>query len=840
MTVRTTQDHDDIEVVYGTEDSSLALPMERSSPDERKERMPLHSNALEGGGSAASRSCELDEEEDEEEEHPSKMNCDENEFSSSKRKKSFLIAAIVIVVIATAVAIAIPLALSSHSSSNSPSPSHSSASNGNNENMVHLFAGDISEFMTSNTILSRQSSYFRAMECPQGESLWKLRLVTDNYPWETKWELIREGEDDNDSDSFESDSGVWDDKSTVNATVNGANITITHIDSANTTATATVANNSTTNAVLASGPPDGLNYARNTNYTGNLCLPRGTYHMRWYDRSADGICCDDRYGRGHWEVSVDGAVVLENDPDDDNFTVRDFAFRVGDGAADVVVGDAGDDDIVDLDFDDDVDFDFDVDLNDDTVAKGRIAGMYLGRRFPSAHIELKDGTIYRLLNLPPDFDYDGFVSGVTAIAVSNETQFFSNSTADLKGTYPLLLERKRHHHERMAEQYEKEGAFPEKTRQRNLADFNATKSIVVVRVIASDGATSFNESYLGDSVFGNGVDDANVVSQMKACSYDKLIFQKAPDKVGLDNRTTVIGVDDATNNTTTVAANTTNSANDTRTEIVKLANGVVTITLPTTSIAQGDATMRNEITRRLNSVFNVRHPRQLADFAMYCLPENTMSGIAYAYMNSWLSVYSDRWCTYLSIQMHEFGHSLNFGHSNEEGISYQDESGYMGFSYPNDDVPLMCYNAAKSWQTGWYDDKSIVVRVDDPPSCFNGTLHGIADYPIATTVLLKIENESGIDQFVNYNAKKGINMGTQDGANLVTVVSRPAGIRDSYAESELVAKLGVGENYTLPGFVVMVEDVDLNDGVARVIVLPDALMGNGTCDDYGDDTSQKI
>ncbi len=101
---------------------------------------------------------------------------------------------------------------------------------------------------------------------------------------------------------------------------------------------------------------------------------------------------------------------------------------------------------------------------------------------------------------------------------------------------------------------------------------------------------------------------------------------------------------------------------------------------------------------------------------------------------------------------------------------------------------------------------------------------------MATTVLLKIENGSGIDYFVNYNAKKGINMGTQDGANLVTVVSRPEGDRDSYAESELVAKLNVGENYTLPGFVVSVEDLDWNDGVARVIVLPDSLR-NGTCDD---------
>jgi hypothetical protein len=38
---------------------------------------------------------------------------------------------------------------------------------------------------------------------------------------------------------------------------------------------------------------------------------------------------------------------------------------------------------------------------------------------------------------------------------------------------------------------------------------------------------------------------------------------------------------------------------------------------------------------------------------MYCLPSGAMAGIAYAYINSWNSVYSNDWCNYLSTQMHE-------------------------------------------------------------------------------------------------------------------------------------------------------------------------------------------
>lgn len=51
--------------------------------------------------------------------------------------------------------------------------------------------------------------------------------------------------------------------------------------------------------------------------------------------------------------------------------------------------------------------------------------------------------------------------------------------------------------------------------------------------------------------------------------------------------------------------------------------------------------------------------------------------IAYAYINSWLSVYNDEWCRSVSGQLHEVGHNLNLDHSQEGNDEYGDQSGMM-------------------------------------------------------------------------------------------------------------------------------------------------------------------
>ena len=169
---------------------------------------------------------------------------------------------------------------------------------------------------------------------------------------------------------------------------------------------------------------------------------------------------------------------------------------------------------------------------------------------------------------------------------------------------------------------------------------------------------------------------------------------------------------------------------------------------------------------------------------MFCLFFNTLSLFVSYHPRLFLPLFA------------QIGHNLGYGHSNEGGTSYADQTGMMGYSYGQDDGPVMCFNAAKSWQTQWYASKSIVV---DPSAggCFVGNLYGIADYGNAasSTVLVKIDDASAMDYFVAFNRKIGINSGTVEAGDQVTVV-QAGGEGTSYAESSLLAKLSAGGSWS--------------------------------------------
>ncbi len=144
----------------------------------------------------------------------------------------------------------------------------------------------------------------------------------------------------------------------------------------------------------------------------------------------------------------------------------------------------------------------------------------------------------------------------------------------------------------------------------------------------------------------------------------------------------------------------------------------------------------------------------------------------------------------------QIGHNLGYAHSNEGGTSYADQTGMMGYSYSSDDGPIMCFNPAKSWQTQWYASKSTIV---DPSAgnCFEGKIYGIADYSNAASsvVLVKIDDASATDYFVTFNRQTGVNSGTVEAGNQVTVV-QAGGEGTSYAESSLLAKLSAGGSWS--------------------------------------------
>ncbi|KAL3799013.1 hypothetical protein HJC23_005152 [Cyclotella cryptica] len=396
--------------------------------------------------------------------------------------------------------------------------------------------------------------------------------------------------------------------------------------------------------------------------------------------------------------------------------------------------------------------------------------------YSGPHIELSDGTFFELSNLPPDYDDSDWITGVTTLAIPGEAEFNENGTVDMKGISPRFV-----------------ANVDTKSKSR----YEGNKTVLAVRVVAAGNkTTSLDEFSLSDSIFGIGVDKVNLASQYDACSYGKLKFVTAPNRSGRSP----------------------DSGN------VDIINGVATVRLPSVSVTKGTATMRNAITKELNRIFGTANPNELADYVMYCLPPGTFaaggtsSKVGYAYYNSWLSVFNDDWCSSVSLQMHEIGHSLNLGHSNEGGVTYEDGSGIMGASYKSSDRPRMCFNAAKSWQTGWYKDKELTINGSGGVTCFNGTLHGIADFPVAKIVLLMVQL-GRTDLCVNFNAQRGINQGTQEGGNQVLVVSRPRGKRDSFAESELVAKLSSQQFYDFNEYRISVGNIDTIVGTADVVVL---------------------
>jgi hypothetical protein len=184
----------------------------------------------------------------------------------------------------------------------------------------------------------------------------------------------------------------------------------------------------------------------------------------------------------------------------------------------------------------------------------------------------------------------------------------------------------------------------EKNGRRKLAVVEGTKTILVVRVIANTARTTSEETALADDVF----DDAfNVAKQYTACSFGKLNFIKADD---LD---LVIGTTDETN----------------------ISNGVTTVVIDASG-TEDPSILEAAVTTALKENFSVSSPSVLADHVMYMLPPGGPSFTAYAYLNSWNSVYSDSSSNWASVHLHEIGHNLNLAHSNEID-EYEDRTGLV-------------------------------------------------------------------------------------------------------------------------------------------------------------------
>ena len=300
------------------------------------------------------------------------------------------------------------------------------------------------------------------------------------------------------------------------------------------------------------------------------------------------------------------------------------------------------------------------------------------------------------------------------------------------------------------------------------------KKVLVLRVLTNNGQQEppSDEDTLSDKWFGTGGDLVNNKSQFEACSNGKLLFEPY---VG----TTSTGV--------------------------VITNGVYTITVQSDRL--NPSGVENDARSAINTILGGQ-PGQF-DYVALSVPNNDEGYAAYAYVNGWLSLYTDSYADQVTVQMHEIGHNLGLAHSGEGSSTYGDTSGNMGASFSDD--MYMCFNAVKNAQLGWYSD-----RLVDVSNGYTGALHGIADYRSTqedAKMILKLPDPgNNLDYYISFNKATGINSGTREGINQVLVHSRRAG--NGYATSLLVAKLSARDSYNLAPLDITVQSIGNSASVA--------------------------
>lgn len=294
-----------------------------------------------------------------------------------------------------------------------------------------------------------------------------------------------------------------------------------------------------------------------------------------------------------------------------------------------------------------------------------------------------------------------------------------------------------------------EDSFHNLDQQRRTAEKTGISTVLVVRITTNDSMVGMDASTISDQVFGASTSAA---SQYKACSMEKKQLIPA-----------------------------------TGTEIT---NGVIEISVNSNIDGVRATDFENKINTVLSSKVGVLSS---FDHILYCLPTGSRgpSGNrnwkAYSYVSWNRSFFNNAECGYLSSIMHEMGHSLGLGHSSDTSSEYGDQSGMMGASYKDQNWPLMCFNGAKNWQLGWYDDK--VINLEERSSCgpWKGRLYGYPDYkavPLSGVVIIRVGNI-----FIQYNKIDELNKDMQEKADVVAF-TESTGLVDS--DSYSLAGRGVG------------------------------------------------
>jgi len=188
-------------------------------------------------------------------------------------------------------------------------------------------------------------------------------------------------------------------------------------------------------------------------------------------------------------------------------------------------------------------------------------------------------------------------------------------------------------------------------KDRRLAVLTGDKPILVVKVTDSVGkARVESPAVISSDVFSDAL---NLKSQMHACSFGQLNI--VPGDTSFDPDADPVA-----------------------------APGVIEVTISITLEGNSRAAIRNAVTTAVQAKLGTNLPGPYQQ-VIYVLENCYLDcgWAAYAYVNSWNSVFQSAYYKHVGVQMHELGHNFNLAHSGGlDGATYTDHTGYVSCLFP--------------------------------------------------------------------------------------------------------------------------------------------------------------
>jgi len=345
---------------------------------------------------------------------------------------------------------------------------------------------------------------------------------------------------------------------------------------------------------------------------------------------------------------------------------------------------------------------------------------------------------------------------------------------------------------------------PQRQKRRKLVTKEGDTYYLVVRVIDQNGlAYPHDTTQMSDNMFGTGDDIVNLKSQISACSAGKLnIVPGYPDSASQTEK-------DAVDAVTTEMGHP-----------VGFMEATIDIDI-TTATSRYD--VRNAVISKVHDILGFTLPGPF-DHVVFNLEGcyNDCGWAAYAYINSWNQVYQSHYYYMPGVLVHEYGHNLGMAHSGGlDQQAYTDHTCMMGNPLYDDEVGRMCFNPAKSYYIGWYEEG---IETFDPSTqaSWSGTLMGVGEWEGhegENTVVVKIETGTNTDFFVGFNRAAGANAQNDEADDLVTIIETGNnGI--SYSQSYLKGYIGVGEKYTFTNWQGSGQDLAISVGSIDTAGIP--------------------